>query len=147
MRTAAAPALLLLAACNQNMVQQPRQDDYEAGALTSGRAPEDTVAQGQPDVARPPMSMALLDRGQERYAIYCSMCHGEDGRGGGIVPARGYPRPPSLLKPATPQHLYEVIGEGSGIMYGFKDRVPPADRWAIAAYVEALRTKGVADAR
>jgi mono/diheme cytochrome c family protein len=136
------------------MVQQPRQDDYEPG-LTSGKAPQSTVArdaqQREAAARQPLMSAALLRRGQDRYAIYCAMCHGADGRGGGIVPARGFPRPPNLLEPrliaATPQHVYEVIGQGSGIMYGFADQVPPADRWAMVAYVQALQARESGDAR
>lgn len=153
MRTAL-PTLFLLAACNQNMVQQPRQDDYEPAALTSGRAPAGTVARDAAQRARgaerPPMTKALLNRGQERYGIYCAMCHGMDGAGGGILPARGFPKPPCLMEPrllaASAGHLYDVIGEGSGVMYGFADRVPPPDRWAIAAYVQALQARGSHDA-
>lgn len=155
MRSGLLPLSLLLGACNQNMVQQPRQDDYEPGALTSGKAPEGTVAQDSArraaEAVQPPMSATLLKRGQARYAIYCAMCHGADGRGGGIVPARGFPQPPSLMQPrilaASPQHLYDVIGNGVGIMYGFADRVPPADRWAIAAYVQALQYREASHAR
>jgi len=159
-RTATLTALLALCACNQNMVQQPRYDDYEHAPLFSDgsamqRAPEGTVARDamvrQATAERPPLTAALAARGRERYGIYCSMCHGLDGRGDGIVPARGFPRPPSYLEPrvaaAPTSHFYDVITNGYGVMYGYADRVPARDRWAIAAYVRALQKAGGADAR
>lgn len=152
--------LVLLAGCNQNMVQQPRYDDYERSALTAdGSAmqapPDGTVAQDAPLYAaqakRPPLTPALLARGKERFEIYCSMCHGYDGRGDGIVPARGFPKPPSYLEArlvqAPASHFYDVITHGYGVMYAYADRVNPRDRWAIAAYIRALQEAGGADAR
>jgi mono/diheme cytochrome c family protein len=92
------------------------------------------------------MTPALIERGRERFGIYCSMCHGYDGRGDGIVPARGFPHPPSYLEPrlvaAPAAHFYDVISNGYGAMYGYADRVEPADRWAIAAYIRALQIAG-----
>ena len=97
---------LCLAGCHENMVQQPRADDYETSSLfADGKvlqaAPDGTVARDAPAKAaaaarRPPTSMALLERGRERYAIFCVECHGADGRGDGVVVARGYPAPPSF---------------------------------------------------
>lgn len=90
-----------------------------------------------------PMTMALLRRGQERFAIYCTPCHGMTGDGDGMVVRRGFPRPPSYrverLRDAPDRHLYEVIRDGYGVMYPFGDRIEPADRWAIVAYVRALQ--------
>jgi len=147
--------LPLLCGCHQNMEQQSRYDDFERSPLgANGSAmqapPDGTVAQDTADTIlqeqRPPLTPALIARGRERYGIYCSMCHGIDGRGDGIVPARGFPRPPSYLEPrliaASPAHFYTVITDGYGVMYGYADRVPPRDRWAIAAYVRALQTAG-----
>ncbi|KTR83790.1 hypothetical protein NS277_07460 [Novosphingobium barchaimii] len=152
--------LLLLSACNQNMVQQPRYDDYErlpltANGTTMQAPPDGTVAQDTPlraaEAERPPLTPALLARGKERFGIYCSMCHGIDGRGDGIVPARGFPKPPSYLEPrlvrAPASHFYDVITRGYGVMYSYADRVSPRDRWAIAAYIRALQDAGGADAR
>ena len=153
-------ALLLLTACQQNMVQQPRYDDYERSPLTAdGSAmqapPDGTVAQDAPrhdaEAERLALTPALLARGRQRYDIYCSMCHGYDGRGDGIVPARGFPRPPSYLEPrltgAPVAHFYDVITQGYGVMYSYADRMSPRDRWAIAAYIRALQKAGGANAQ
>ena len=146
--------LLLLAGCD-NMVKQPRYDAYGAGPLfADGKAmqtpPAGTVsrdaAEWAAETRRPPMSLALLQRGRGRYDIYCGMCHGLDGSGDGTVPARGFPRPADFRaadqKALDGARIYATISDGYGVMYGFKDRVPPHDRWAIAAYVEALRRTG-----
>jgi mono/diheme cytochrome c family protein len=99
---------------------------------------------------RPPMSAALLTRGRERYAIACVACHGEAGDGDGVVPARGFPRPESFhtarLATMTSRHVVDVITHGYGVMYPHADRVAPADRWAIAAYVQALQLSQAAPA-
>lgn len=150
--TACAAVTLALAACDENMVQQPRDDAYEETPLfADGKVmqapPAGTVARDAAEraaaVQRPPMSLALIERGRERYEIYCSMCHGYDGAGGGVVPSRGYPRPPSYdearLRAAPTAHFYDVITHGYGVMYAYADRVAPADRWAIAAYIRALQ--------
>lgn len=144
-------AMLLLCACN-NMARQPRYDAYgEGGLFPDGKvmqtAPEGTVARDAAAIAaadqRPAMSPALLVRGRERFGIYCAMCHGFDGSGDGTVPARGFPRPADFRTPQqrglTSAKLYRVISDGYGVMYGFADRVPAHDRWAMAAYVEALQ--------
>ena len=152
---------LLAAACDQDMVQQSRYDVYERAELfphdmAMQPPPEGTVARDQPQrlaaTERPPLTRALLERGRERYSIYCSVCHGEFGRGDGPVVERGFPQPPSYLEPrlvaAPASHFYEVITDGYGVMYSYADRVPPSDRWAIAAYIRALQTAGEApDAR
>lgn len=146
--------LLLVGACD-NMVRQPRYDAYGEGKLfADGKAmqtpPAGTVARDAPLWAaaeqRPPMTAALLSRGRERYDIYCAMCHGADGSGDGTVTARGFPRPADFRAPdqnaLVAADIYRTISDGSGAMYGFKDRVPPRDRWAIAAYVQALQRRG-----
>lgn len=146
--------LLLLAGCD-NMVRQPRYDAYGEGKLfADGKVmqvpPDGTVARDAASWAaaaqRPPMSAALLARGQDRYAIYCSMCHGVDGSGDGTVPARGFPRPADFRtlgqRALGSGQVYQAISDGHGVMYGFADRVPPHDRWAMAAYVQALQRSG-----
>jgi len=92
---------------------------------------------------RPPMDRALLERGKERYAIFCVPCHDPAGYGHGRIPSRGFPAPPSFhserLRKVDPRHIVDVITDGYGVMYSYAGRVPPRDRWAIAAYVKALQ--------
>ena len=148
------PVLLLLGACD-NMVRQPRYDAYGSGRLfADGKAmqtpPAGVVARDARAWAeqerRPRMTLALIERGRDRYDIYCSMCHGIDGSGAGTVTARGFPRPADFR--TTDQQalgsgqIYRSISDGAGVMYGFRDRVPPRDRWAITAYVQALQRAG-----
>ena len=148
---AASAALLALAGC-RNMVQQARYDEYEASPLyPDGMAmqhpPEGTVAQDWPEhraaERQPPLTRALLERGRDRFGIYCTPCHAEDGSGDGIVPARGFPHPPDFrsarLRQAPASHFYDVMTNGYGVMYSYADRVPPRDRWAIAAYIRVLQ--------
>jgi mono/diheme cytochrome c family protein len=90
-----------------------------------------------------PTTMALLTRGRERFDIDCAPCHGRSGDGQGMVVQRGFPSPPSFhtdkLRLAPDSHVYQVITQGYGVMYPYGDRVAPADRWAIVAYVRALQ--------
>jgi len=90
-----------------------------------------------------PATLEVLERGQERYNIYCSPCHGLSGRGDGMVVRRGFPAPPSYhsakLRAATAQHIFDVISNGYGVMYSYAARVEPRDRWAIVAYIRALQ--------
>ncbi len=90
-----------------------------------------------------PITRELLERGQQRYDIYCSMCHGRTGLGNGMVVQRGFPPPPSYhidrLREAPVGHYFDVITHGYGIMYSYADRVETADRWAITAYIRALQ--------
>ena len=89
------------------------------------------------------MTAELLARGQDRYEIFCAVCHDPTGHGRGVVPSRGFPQPPSFhserLRNVPSRHIVRVITDGYGVMYAYGDRVPPADRWAIAAYVRALQ--------
>jgi mono/diheme cytochrome c family protein len=105
-----------------------------------------TVARNAPDVPVPqPASItaAMLTRGQQRFDIDCAPCHGRSGDGEGIIVQRGFPKPPALfsndLMHAKAQHFYDVITNGHGVMYSYADRVSPADRWAITAYIRALQ--------
>ena len=90
-----------------------------------------------------PMTRQMIDRGRARFEVFCSPCHGRLGDGGGIVVARGFRRPPSYhidrLRQAPVGHFLDVITRGLGAMGDFADRVPPSDRWAIAAYLRALQ--------
>jgi mono/diheme cytochrome c family protein len=85
----------------------------------------------------------LLQRGRERFDIYCSVCHGLSGDGDGMIVQRGFPPPPSFhmdrLRQASVGHFYRVITYGYGVMFPYAVRVEPKDRWAIAAYIRALQ--------
>jgi mono/diheme cytochrome c family protein len=87
--------------------------------------------------------MALLERGKERFEIFCAPCHGYEGDGDGAIVRRGFPRPPSYHAPklmqAEAQLFFDTITKGYGVMYSYGSRVPPHDRWAIAAYIRALQ--------
>ena len=154
----AAVAVLALGGCKrQDMVDQPRSRAYDRSELfadgSSMRPPvAGTVARNQPDrpVAAPArIDAALLARGQERFAINCVPCHGRLGDGLGMIVQRGFPQPPSFhsprLRQAPASHFYDVITHGHGVMYSYADRVTPADRWAVIAYIRALQmSQGVA---
>jgi len=90
-----------------------------------------------------PLTPELLKRGQERYKIFCTPCHGIQGDGNGMVSMRGMKHPPSyydsrLLQVPT-GYLYDVITNGFGGMLSYSAQIPAADRWAIIAYVRALQ--------
>ena len=143
---------LAVAGCDE-MNHQPRYDSYEHSSLfPDGKAiqtaPEGTIARDSLAQAaalrdRPPMTLGLIQRGRERYAIYCVPCHDAAGYGRGTVPSRGFPQPPSYHIPrlvnAPSSYFVDVITNGHGVMYPYADRVQPADRWAIAAYIRALQ--------
>jgi mono/diheme cytochrome c family protein len=100
---------------------------------------------GQPIANVPiPITAELLETGRKQYNIYCSMCHGADGYGNGMIVRRGFPQPPSYhierLRRAPVGHIYDVITNGYGVMYSYNDRIQtPEERWAVAAYVRALQ--------
>jgi mono/diheme cytochrome c family protein len=146
------------------MFNQPKYKPLQASTFfADGRAsrplPEDTVPFGGKlsDELREtgrvggvlsdrfpfPVTAEILDRGQQRYQIFCSVCHGSLGDGNGMVVQRGFQRPPSFhtdrLRQAPAGHFFEVITNGSGAMYDYRARVTPEDRWAIAAYIRALQ--------
>ncbi|MCA1555293.1 MAG: cytochrome c [Acidobacteria bacterium] len=84
-----------------------------------------------------------LDRGQERFGIYCAMCHGATGFGDGMIVRRGFRRPPSLhddrLRGETLGHFFDVITNGWGAMPDYAQQIPVKDRWRIIAYIRALQ--------
>jgi mono/diheme cytochrome c family protein len=91
-----------------------------------------------------PVDEAVLNRGQERFNIYCSPCHGRTGSGNGMVIQRGFPRqPPSFhidrLRQADVGYVFDVITNGFGVMSDYKAQIAPRDRWAIVAYIRALQ--------
>jgi mono/diheme cytochrome c family protein len=95
---------------------------------------------------RPTIDARAMARGQEGFNIYCSVCHGRLGNGMGMIPQRGFPRPPSYhvkrLIEAPDSHFYDVMTNGFGAMYSYGDRVPPKLRWEIVAYIRALQAAG-----
>jgi mono/diheme cytochrome c family protein len=98
----------------------------------------------EPVYANPlPITAALLDRGRQRFNIYCAPCHSMAGDGDGMIARRGFPAPPSYhtdrLRNAADSHFYQVITNGYGVMYPYADRIAPQDRWAIVAYIRALQ--------
>ena len=90
-----------------------------------------------------PVTREVVDRGHQRYNVFCSACHGLTGNGDGMIVRRGFPSPPSYhtdrLRNAPDAHFYSVITNGYGMMYSYADRVAPHDRWAIVAYIRALQ--------
>ena len=148
------PALVLAAlglaivACD-NMANQPKRLPYELPAGKTAEAnwpaapPPGAVARDDQPVTPPPLTLALLERGRERFDIACAPCHGRDGGGKGVIVERGFPAPPAFasdrLRAAPVQHFYDVITNGYGAMFPYANRVMPRDRWAIAAYIRALQ--------
>jgi hypothetical protein len=146
--------MLALAACHQNLTMSDQKKDSEwerTNLFRNGRvlqAPAQGSISREDDMTnvlaeRPPMTLALVERGRERFNAFCSECHGYGGDADGMVVQRGFPRPPSFHDPrliaAPDQHFVNVITNGYGVMYSYADRVPPADRWAITAYIRALQ--------
>jgi mono/diheme cytochrome c family protein len=147
------------------MRDQPRYEPLEASAFFSdGQSARPlvtgTIARGQlqeddayyrgkddhgEEVTEIPVKLdrALLERGQERFHIYCSVCHGPGGNGDGMIVQRGFNRPPSYhserLRAASVGHIFGVITRGFGAMPRFAPQIEPHDRWAIIAYVRTLQ--------
>ncbi len=143
---------LALAACDQaNMVSQPKSKTWDGNPFfpkgqTMRLPPPGTVPRRSPDQPVPQPAAAtpeLLARGRERYDVFCTPCHGAAGQGDGLIVQRGYPRPPAFdearLRAAPARHFYDVISNGKGTMLPYAAQVPPADRWAIVAYIRALQ--------
>ena len=156
--------LLLLTSCRQKMSHQPRYDPLESSdffedGMAARPSIAGTVARGEL-TANPffdtgkingqladgfPMAVTLdvINSGHERYDIYCAACHGRTGDGNGMIPSRGYRRPPSFhtqtLRTASTGHLFDVMTNGFGAMPPYASMIPPRDRWAIVAYIRALQ--------
>jgi mono/diheme cytochrome c family protein len=150
--------------CHRDLRYQPRIDPLEksrffADGVGARPIPAGTVARGQLREDRTfytgqdgeafaasiplPVDRALLDRGRERFNIYCAPCHGQTGDGLGMVVRRGYKQPPSFhidrLRRAQPGYYFDVITNGFAKMPSYASQVQPADRWAIVAYIRALQ--------
>lgn len=97
------------------------------------------------------LNAELLDRGRDRFEIYCAPCHDESGRGQGVVTKRGgrfQVQPASFhqdrLRAMPIGYIYKVIAEGQGTMLSYAAQIPVEDRWAIAAWVRTLQKHGEA---
>ena len=156
----AALLLLLAGGCKredmytQNRVQTWDHSHLFRQALSMRKPVPGTVPRDlpNPDVAMPKLiSAGLLARGQERFEIFCTPCHGRAANGQGMIVQRGFPHPPSFvvgrLRTARAQVFYDAMTNGYGVMYSFATRVPSADRWAIIAYIRALQLSQNADAQ
>ncbi len=155
---------LALSSCGLNMYDQPKAEVLEVAPynreLPSMRLlPEGTVSRNRGPVTESyytglvdgglatdlpfPVTLAVLERGQERYNIYCSPCHNFSGNGLGVIVQKGMVQPTSFhaerLRAAPVGYYYNAITNGFGRMYSYASRVPPEDRWAISAYIKALQ--------
>ena len=161
----AALCALALSGCEeairQDMANQPKNrpespSDFFADGRSVRPMLDNTVARGAIDndvynVAKdfagfPPavkVNARLLERGQDRYKIFCTPCHGLQGNGEGMIAMRGMKHPPSYhidrLRQAPNGYFYDVMTNGFGAMYSYSERITPADRWAIVAYIRALQ--------
>jgi hypothetical protein len=155
----------LFAGCRQDMHDQPRfkplaRNTFFADQRSERPPVEGTIARGElrddtyfytgkvgnspGDVMPFPVTKEVLKRGEERFNIFCAPCHSRLGDGNGMIPSRGFSRkPPSYhierLRKAPVGYFYDVITNGFGIMPEYASQVPPADRWAIVAYIRALQ--------
>jgi mono/diheme cytochrome c family protein len=151
--------------CRNEMYDQakvkPLAENYFFPQGQSARPiPQDTVARGflredkaiyaglGPDghfVSELPVALtqALMERGHERFDIFCSPCHGKQGTGLGMIVERGFKQPSSFhtdrLREQPIGYFFDVMTQGFGQMSSYAVQVPPEDRWAIAAYIRALQ--------
>jgi Cytochrome C oxidase, cbb3-type, subunit III len=90
-----------------------------------------------------PLTREVMERGQQRYNIYCAPCHARVGDGNGMIVQRGFKHPPSFheqrLRNVPVGYIYEIMSNGLGAMPDYSSQVKQADRWAIAAYIKALQ--------
>lgn len=157
--------LLALAGCRQDMHDQPkyiplRPSDFFGDGRSARPLIEGTVARGHldDDVAFQtgkgpdgkfidtfpfPVTKDVIERGQQRFNVYCTPCHDRLGNGSGMIVRRGYRKPPSYhidrLRQAANGYIYDVISNGFGAMPDYAAQIQPRDRWAIVAYVRALQ--------
>jgi len=157
--------MLLTSACRLDMHVQPRENplarsDFYADQRSARPLVEGTVARGDlradtylytgkignnPGEFMPfPVTRDVLDRGRQRFNIYCAPCHSRLGDGNGFVPSRGFSRkPPSFhiarLQKAPVGYFFDVITNGFGIMPDYSSQIPVQDRWNIVAYIRALQ--------
>jgi len=161
---ACAAAAFVAGGCHLDMYDQPKfkplaPDPFFADGASARPLVEGTVARGHADTneyrltgksgSEPgsgfpfPVTMAVLNRGRDRFETFCSPCHGRLADGNGMVVRRGFPRPPSLLADSIRTEpegfFFDVITEGFGRMYSYAPSIPVDDRWNVVAYVRALQ--------
>jgi mono/diheme cytochrome c family protein len=162
--TFVAVAIVAATGCRQDMHDAPRYDPLEAspvltggasaqplvpGTVPRGRRGDDELLEtgkvaGQPATTFPfAITRADLDRGEERYNIYCAPCHDGRGEGSGVVVQRGYRQPPSYhidrLRQAPPGYFFDVMTNGFATMPDYRAQITAEDRWRIVAYIRALQ--------
>ena len=155
----AASAVLSGCSLKQDMALQPKNrplspSDFFADGRSARPLVENTVARGsvledemavskESNAFPLPLNQELLERGENRYKIFCSPCHGLQGDGNGMVAMRGMKHPPSYhqdrLRQVPNGYVYDVITNGFGAMLGYSAQIAPRDRWAVVAYVRALQ--------
>lgn len=155
----AASAVLSGCSLKQDMALQPKNrplspSDFFADGRSARPLVENTVARGsvledemtvskESNAFPLPLNQELLERGENRYKVFCSPCHGLQGDGNGMVAMRGMKHPPSYhqdrLRQVTNGYIYDVITNGFGAMLGYSAQIAPRDRWAIVSYVRALQ--------
>lgn len=117
-----------------------REDLRKETPFFTGRNGKTLVAEIPSEVK---VDFKLLQRGRNRYNIYCTPCHDPSGGGNGMIPQRGLRHPPSYhierLRNAPAGHFFDVITRGLGLMPDYSDRITPQDRWAIVAYIRVLQ--------
>jgi len=157
--------MLVLTGCGRNMFDQARADAFSASPFfADGSAmrpiPEGTVSRErgalEPSyltglgptgfLSELPieLNVDVLNRGKERFDIYCAPCHNYNGNGAGMIVSRGFPQPVSFvseqrLLDSPVGYFYNAITNGFGRMYSYAARIKPEDRWAVAAYIKALQ--------
>ncbi len=156
--------VLSLNSCRQQMANGPRYRTYqESGFFPDGTSarplPEGTIPlerehgelllngteDGKPAQIFPfPVTMEVLQRGQQRFNIFCTPCHDHLGTGLGMAVLRGFRQPPpsfhiDRLRTAPPGYFFDVMTNGFGAMPSYAAQIPARDRWAIIAYVRALQ--------
>lgn len=157
-------ATLALAGCRQDMHDAPRYEPLErstffadglsarplvANTVARGQLREDRhlfegVVDGRPAETFPmPVTAVVLDRGRDRFNVFCSPCHGRTGEGNGMVVQRGFRPPPSYheerLRNAPVGYFFDVMTHGFGAMQDYSMQLTVDDRWAIVAYIRALQ--------
>jgi mono/diheme cytochrome c family protein len=132
---------------------QKENPDPNAQVETTTDAAGNTLVSSFPnaiDEFPVPVTAELLDRGEERYKVFCIVCHGPVGNGDGMIVRRGFSKPPTYnddrLINAPVGHFYDVITNGQGRMNSYAAQVPVVDRWAIVAYIRALQASQRPDA-
>lgn len=132
--------LFLVSACQPGLEVQPKVN-ANADVMP---LPPGTVSYLSPSEKKPKLTRSLLERGEARYEIFCSVCHGYLGDGNGIAVERGFLRPPGFqaLSRDTPvEYFFQIVSQGMGPMLSFSNRIPVDDRWAISYYVKALQIR------